>query len=51
MSHALTGPVRVIGTGLLGTSIGLGLTRAGFEVQLSDASPNNERLALSLIHI
>ncbi len=48
MSHAVTGPVRVIGTGLLGTSIGLGLTRAGFEVQLSDASPNNERLAHEL---
>src|SRR5699024_8273627 len=38
------GPVRVVGTGLLGTSIGHGLTAHGVEVQLSDIS----RGALSL---
>lgn len=34
-----TGPVLVVGTGLLGTSLALALTRAGVEVQLADASP------------
>lgn len=38
------GPVRVVGTGLLGTSIGHALTALGVEVQLSDSS----RAALSL---
>ena len=33
----LTGPVEVVGTGLLGTSIGLACRRAGLEVLLSDA--------------
>jgi len=38
------GPVRVVGTGLLGTSIGHALTALGVEVQLADSS----RAALSL---
>lgn len=45
MTHRLRGPVRIVGTGLLGTSIGLGLARRGVEVQLADASPTAMRLA------
>lgn len=45
MTHRLRGPVRIVGTGLLGTSIGLGLRARGVEVQLRDASPTAERLA------
>ncbi|TRW44297.1 prephenate dehydrogenase [Georgenia yuyongxinii] len=36
---ATRGPVRVVGTGLLGASLGLALSAAGVEVQLDDASP------------
>ncbi|KAB1653274.1 prephenate dehydrogenase [Pseudoclavibacter chungangensis] len=39
-------PVRVVGTGLLGTSVGLGLRRLGVDVLLSDASPSALRLAV-----
>jgi prephenate dehydrogenase len=39
------GPVQVVGAGLLGTSIGLALTRTGVEVWLSDADPDNVRTA------
>ena len=39
------GPVLVIGTGLLGTSLALTLTAAGVEVQLSDTSPTSLALA------
>ncbi|NCT89760.1 prephenate dehydrogenase [Cellulomonas sp. APG4] len=35
---ATAGPVRVVGTGLLGASVGLGLRALGVEVQLSDPS-------------
>lgn len=45
MTHRLRGPVRIVGTGLLGTSIGLGLVARGVEVQLDDASPTAMRLA------
>ncbi|WP_306232388.1 prephenate dehydrogenase [Agrococcus beijingensis] len=45
MTHRLRGPVRIVGTGLLGTSIGLGLAARGVEVQLSDASPTAMALA------
>ena len=38
--------VHVIGTGLLGTSLGLALRRVGEDVTLEDISPT-----LSLIHI
>lgn len=34
-----TGPVKIVGTGLLGTSIGLALRAQGVEVVLSDISP------------
>jgi len=41
----LVGPVRIVGTGLIGTSIGLGLRARGIEVILDDASAANVRLA------
>jgi prephenate dehydrogenase len=44
----LTGPVLVVGTGLLGTSIGLACARAGLEVLLSDPSAENLRTASGL---
>ena len=40
------GPVRIIGAGLLGTSIGLALTKLGISVTLEDASPANLKLAI-----
>ena len=42
----LIGPVRVVGTGLLGTSIGLGLRARGIDVILADASPTNLSIAV-----
>jgi prephenate dehydrogenase len=42
----LIGPVRVVGAGLLGTSVGLGLTTRGIDVILADASPTNLSLAI-----
>ena len=42
----LAGPVRVVGTGLLGTSIGLGLVARGIDVILHDASPSALALAV-----
>jgi prephenate dehydrogenase len=44
----LTGPVEVVGTGLLGTSIALALRRAGLEVLLADESPDHLRTASGL---
>lgn len=41
----VSGPVRVVGSGLLGTSVGLGLRALGVEVILDDASPLAGRLA------
>jgi prephenate dehydrogenase len=48
MSSALTGPIHVIGAGLLGTSIGLAARAAGLPVWLSDANPEHLRTAISL---
>ncbi len=42
----LTGPVRVVGVGLLGASIGLGLRARGIEVILADASPTHLAIAV-----
>lgn len=42
---ATTGPVRVVGTGLLGTSLGLRLTALGVDVRLSDPSRTAVALA------
>lgn len=39
LESRLSGPVRIVGVGLLGTSIGLGLRARGIEVILADASP------------
>ncbi|MFT4123914.1 MAG: prephenate dehydrogenase [Microbacteriaceae bacterium] len=41
----LAGPVRVVGAGLLGASIGLRLSELGADVVLDDASPSTLRLA------
>jgi prephenate dehydrogenase len=44
----LTGPVEVVGAGLLGTSIALACRRAGIEVLLSDLSAEHLRTASGL---
>ena len=44
----LTGPIEVVGTGLLGTSIGLACRRAGLEVILQDTSAEHLRTATGL---
>jgi prephenate dehydrogenase len=41
----VTGPVLVVGAGLLGTSIGLALRREGVEVLLRDVNPQNLTIA------
>ena len=42
----LAGPVRIVGTGLLGTSIALALRARGVDVSLDDASPSSLALAI-----
>ena len=44
----LNGPVVVVGTGLLGTSIGLGLRGRGVAVFLSDPSPTHQAVAVDI---
>lgn len=44
----LTGPVLVVGAGLIGTSVALALCRLGIEVWLSDRSEENLRTARGL---
>jgi prephenate dehydrogenase len=44
----LRGPIQVIGTGLLGTSIGLAARAANVPVWLSDTNPEHLRTAVSL---
>lgn len=46
-SH-LSGPVLVLGSGLLGASIGLGLRARGVEVILSDPSPSAQAVAVDI---
>ena len=41
--------VRVVGAGLIGTSIALGLKRAGYQVAIEDEDPQAEGIAQSLI--
>lgn len=48
MSELLTGPVEIVGAGLLGTSIALACRRVGLEVILSDVSDENLRTASGL---
>lgn len=45
---ATRGPVLVVGTGLLGASLGLALRAAGVRVLLSDTSPASQRLAVDM---
>ncbi|UFU04457.1 prephenate dehydrogenase [Ruania suaedae] len=45
---ATAGPVHIVGTGLLGTSIGLALSVRGVEVTLADTSPSMLALARDL---
>lgn len=42
----LQGPVRVVGAGLLGASVGLALRELGVDVVLADTSPSSLRLAI-----
>ena len=42
---AVQGPVLIVGTGLIGTSVALSLRRAGVEVLLSDLDEENLRIA------
>ncbi|TWG97837.1 prephenate dehydrogenase [Nocardioides sp. J9] len=44
----LTGPVEIVGTGLIGTSIALACRRAGLEVLLTDTAPDHLRTATGL---
>lgn len=44
----MTKTVLIVGTGLLGTSAGLALSRAGWQVHLSDINERSSRLAASL---
>lgn len=41
-------PVRIIGTGLIGGSLGLALSGAGVDVQIQDSSPGTESLAVEM---
>ncbi|AXG13385.1 prephenate dehydrogenase [Intrasporangium calvum] len=44
----MTSHVRIVGTGLIGASLGMALTAAGFRVSLDDPSPTACRLARDL---
>jgi prephenate dehydrogenase len=44
----LVGPIEVVGTGLIGTSIALACSRAGLEVVLTDTDPDHVRTASGL---
>ena len=45
-SARLAGTIRIVGAGLLGTSIGLALGKQGLDVVIDDLSPANQRLAI-----
>ncbi len=45
-SARLAGTIRIVGAGLLGTSIGLALRKQGLDVVIDDLSPANQRLAI-----
>ncbi|XBB68831.1 prephenate dehydrogenase [Nocardioides sp. WV_118_6] len=47
-SARLVGPVEIVGTGLIGTSIALACRRAGLEVLLTDTDPDHVRTATGL---
>ena len=46
MTSRTSGSVRIVGAGLLGTSIGLALTKLGLDVSISDQSPAVQSLAI-----
>ncbi len=48
IASRLVGPVEIVGTGLIGTSIGLACVNAGLEVLLSDVDPHHVRTASGL---
>jgi prephenate dehydrogenase len=50
-SHALKSfsQVRIVGSGLIGTSIGLGLVQHGVQVEMIDSDPRSQSLATDLI--
>lgn len=48
LGNPLPEPVHIIGTGLLGTSIGLALRRRGHQVWLSDSNHEHARTAIGL---
>jgi prephenate dehydrogenase len=41
--------VRIVGSGLIGTSIGLGLVQRGIAVEMVDSDPAAQALAMDLI--
>jgi prephenate dehydrogenase len=47
VSSRISGSVRIVGAGLLGTSIGLALTKNGVDVIITDESKSAENLAIS----
>jgi prephenate dehydrogenase len=47
VSSRISGSVRVVGAGLLGTSIGLALSKNSVDVIISDSSPSAQQLAIS----
>ncbi|MFJ9316142.1 prephenate dehydrogenase [Pimelobacter simplex] len=47
-SGRLSGPVEIVGTGLIGTSIALACRRAGLDVLLTDTDPDHVRTASGL---
>ncbi len=46
MTARLTGQVHIVGAGLLGTSIGLALSKLGVDVSIQDLSPGVQALAI-----
>lgn len=48
MRSLVPSPVRIIGTGLIGGSLGMALGRAGVAVQVEDVSPGTAALAVEL---
>ncbi len=46
--HLVPSPVRIIGTGLIGGSLGLALSADGVQVQVQDASPGTTALAVEM---
>jgi prephenate dehydrogenase len=41
--------VRIVGAGLIGTSIGLGLVQSGIKVEMVDSDSDSQALAMDLV--